>query len=266
MPKGAFILGDVLLLGLGGFIVWQAARPLDPWHVLLLFLCVFTGAWLAVYPFLAEYKAAQRLSESSALDQAIAQMSGMEAVGKQIVALSSQWQAVQDHTNRTVQAVQEISDRMGSEAKAFSELSLKMNQQEKAHLRLEVEKLRRAEGEWVQVIMGYSDHIFAFFQAAVRSGEQRLIEQIGRMQAATQEIARRVGLVGVGAAPEEAFDAARHQLQSGETPPEGSKIGNMVAPGYMYQGQLVRRVLVTLDEEKPEPVKEEQVPQTQLPI
>lgn len=268
MPKGAFILGDILLLGLGGFIVWQAARPLDAWHVLLLFLCVFGGAWLAAYPFLAEYKGALRLAESSALDEAIQQMRGIESVGNQIVALSSQWQAVQDHTNRTVEAVEHISEKMANEAKAFADLSLKMNQQEKAHLRLEVEKLRRAEGEWVQVLMAYNDHIFALFQAAFRSGEKRLIDQVGRLQAATQEFARRVGFVAFGAAADEPFDPARHQLQSGETPPEGTKIVSMLAPGFMYQGQLVRRVLVALNEHKAEQPKEEPAaaPQTQLPI
>jgi molecular chaperone GrpE (heat shock protein) len=268
ISKSAFFLGDLLLLGVGGFLIYQAPRAMDPWNVLLLVICVLSGAWLAAYPFMAEYKASVKLAEAEGLGEAVERLKGMETIGNQIIALSSQWQTVQDHANNAVEAVQGISERMSMEAKAFSELTTRMNQQEKAHLRLEVEKLRRNEGEWIQVLMGFSDHIFALFQAAFRSGEQRVIEQVGRLQGSCHEIARKVGFVAFGAVPDESFDPAKHQTETGTTE-AGAKILAMLAPGYMYQGQLVRRVLVTLAADEPHKEAEslpEGAPQSHLPL
>jgi hypothetical protein len=52
----------------------------------------------------------------------------------------------------------------------------------KNHLRLEIEKLRRGEGEWLQVMVRVLDHVQALHLAGQRSGQRNLIEQLTHFQ------------------------------------------------------------------------------------
>ena len=133
----------------------------------------------------------------------------------------------------------------------------KANDGEKATLRLEVEKLRRGEHEWLNVIVFMLDHIFALNRAAERSGQENLIKQLGHFQNTCRDAARRVGLAPVLAAAGEAFDPQKHQLPEGEVP-AGGVIGEIVASGYSYQGKLIRSVIVTL-QETPAPAEQGKV-------
>jgi molecular chaperone GrpE (heat shock protein) len=134
---------------------------------------------------------------------------------------------------------------MAAEVREFTEFMQKANDGEKATLRLEVEKLRRAEGDWLQVLVHLLDHVHALHTGATRSGQPRLIEQLTNFQNACRDTARRVGLVPFAAAAGEAFDAKRHQLVNGEEmPANGAVIGETLATGFTFQGRLVRPALV----------------------
>ena len=69
---------------------------------------------------------------------------------------------------------------MAAEVREFSEFMQKMNDSEKAALRLEIEKFRRGEGEWLQVLVRILDHVFLLHAAAARSGQPKLAEQIAQ--------------------------------------------------------------------------------------
>ena len=56
---------------------------------------------------------------------------------------------------------------LSTEARAFGDFLRKSNDAEKSHLRLEVDKLRRSENEWLQILVRILDHIFALHQAAM---------------------------------------------------------------------------------------------------
>jgi molecular chaperone GrpE (heat shock protein) len=156
---------------------------------------------------------------------------------------------------------------MISEATAFTEFLQKANDTEKAHLRLEVEKLRRAESDWLHIVIRMLDHVFALFQAAVRSGRQDVADQIGHFQHACRDAARRIGVVPLVPTPGEAFDPAMHQLIDEKAQPsKGATIGETLATGYSFQGQLVRRALVALQTEEPSPQGVASVEETETPI
>jgi molecular chaperone GrpE (heat shock protein) len=134
----------------------------------------------------------------------------------------------------------------------FTEFQQKMNDSERAALRLETEKLRRAEGEWLQVVARILDHIFALHNAAERSGQPELAAQIGQFQNACRDAARRVGLTPFSAAPGEKFDAQKFRVHGVENPPADAVIAETLAPGLTFQGRLVRPALVRLQEAKAE--------------
>ena len=249
LSKWPFFLGDALLLGIACFISYQSKLALGHWELCFVILCVVGGALLSITPFLIEYDALVKVTEAGGLTTVVSQLKNMEGIAGQISGATSQWQDVQCSAEKTANAAREIGDRMTSEVKAFTEFMQRANDTEKANLRLEVDKLRRAEGDWIQVLVRMMDHVFALHQGALRSGQPALIEQVGNFQTACRDVARRVGLTPFAANEADPFDAQRHQLiEEGAKAPPDAIVSDTVAAGYTYQGRLLRPALVRLRE------------------
>lgn len=249
ISKWPFLLADAVLLALAWWLMDSSPHPLSPWPQFFIVACVASALGFGVWPFVLEYQAALKFAESASLTTAVAEINNLEAIADHIRTATGQWQTVQDHSARTVQAAGEISQRMTAEATAFAEFMQKANETEKGHLRLEVEKLRRHEGEWLQLLIHLLDHVFALNQAGARSGHPNVREQLGMFQSACREVVRRVGLLPIEAAPGETFDEKLHQLPDPEAKaPAKARIAETLATGYTFQGQLLRRPHVRLED------------------
>jgi len=247
VAKWPFFAGDIVLVGLAFWIVQHYPHPLPFWPATLVVACVAGAAALCVWPFRLEYQATMQLAEAGGLTDAVKEINNLQTVAEQIRLATGQWQGVQEHSAKTLAASKEISERIAAEAKAFAEFMQKANDSEKATLRLEVEKLRRGEGQWLQVLVNLLDHVFALYQAGSRSGQPNLEAQLGRFQEACRDVVRRVGLVPFEAQTNEPFDPAKHQLPDDDPPPApDARVGQTLAAGYAFQGQLVRRSLVVV--------------------
>ena len=260
LNKLPFLIVAVLLLGVAAFIAQQSHHPFSLAQNLLLVGTVAFAAILAVTPFVLEYKAAVTFAESNQLNDAVAQIENLELLAKQIGSATAQWQDVQSAAGKTAATAKQIADQMATEVENFTEFMKKANDTEKSALRLEVEKARRGEGEWLQIVVRILDHIFALHQAAARSGQPELIGQLGHFQNACRDVVRRVGLTPFTGEVNERFDAERHKLLDAETAPAGALVGETLAAGYTYQGRLLRPALVKLQTAAAEvPAKEETV-------
>jgi len=154
---------------------------------------------------------------------------------------------VQESAGKTAATAKEMADRMAAEVKDFNEFLKHANEGEKSALRLEVGKLRRAESDWLQVLVRLLDHVYALHQAALRSRQPSLIDQLGQFQNVCRDTARRVGLSPFVAAPAEPFDGQRHQLLDAEAKAEpGATVEETLATGYTFQGKLLRPAVVRL--------------------
>jgi molecular chaperone GrpE (heat shock protein) len=254
VPKWPFFLADAFMLGLAYYLFYYQTRPnvpLSQWEVIACCVCVFLAALLGIMPYLLEYRAVikygalLKLIETSSLTAATEKIQNLESCVAQIGAATDHLQTAQAQADKTANLANEITERMAQEVKEFSEFLAKANDGEKATLRLEVEKLRRGEHEWVQVLVFILDHVYALNKAAERSGQENLIKQLGHFQNTCRDAARRVGLAPVLAAAGEAFDPQKHQLPEGEAP-AGGLIGDVVATGYSYQSKLIRPVVVKI--------------------
>ena len=243
--KWPFIAGDLSLLALAVFISVSGSVPLDRWQIVGCVVCVALGAGLCSLPFVLEYRATVRLVEAGKLATTVAQISKLEQLAAQIGYATSQWQVVREAADKTASTAKEIAQGMAGEVQAFNEFLKQANEGEKATLRLEVEKLHRAEADWLQVVVRMLDHVYALNQAAQRSRQPGVAEQLGRFQHACHDAARRVGLVPFVAAPKDTFSAEKHQLAdgTGETA-AGAEIEESIAAGYTFQGRLIRPALV----------------------
>jgi molecular chaperone GrpE (heat shock protein) len=253
VPKWPFFLGDAIMLGLAYYIFWQAEKlPLGRWELSALAICAALGALLGILPYLLEYRAVVKygalikLIDASSLCAAAEKLSSLESCVAQITSATGHLQSAQAQADKTAGLAKEISDRMAAEVREFTGFLQKANDAEKATLRLEAEKFRRAEGEWLGVLVHILDHVFALTRAAQRSGQEKLIAQLNQFQNACREAARRVGLSIVLAAPGDAFDAQRQQVPEGGEVPPGASVGEVLATGITFQGRPIRPVMVRL--------------------
>lgn len=247
LSKLPFYLGDALLLGAAYFIYFQSKLPMGPWQIFFVVVCVAGGACLAIMPFLLEYRIMVKLAEARALSTVMSQMQNLEGLTGHITNATGQWQGVQEQAEKTATLAKELAQRMTAEVQAFTEFMQRANDSERATLRLELEKSRRGENDWLQVLVRMLDHVFALHQGALRSGQPNLIAQLGGFQNACRDAARRVGLSPLVASDAEPFDSQRHQLMDGDAKPASDAlVAETVAAGYTFQGKLLRPVLVRL--------------------
>jgi molecular chaperone GrpE (heat shock protein) len=278
VPKWPFLLGDALLLAAAYFLIQQAPHPIGRWEIITAAACVALGAILGALPFILDYRAMSRVIEAGALGSIAEKIQNLEKLAAQISAATSEWTNAQTQAETTAAGAREISGKMAGEVREFSAFMQKMNDSEKAALRLEIEKLRRGEAEWLQVLVRILDHVFVLHAAAARSGQPKLAEQIANFQNACRDAARRIGLVPFSAGPDEPFNAERHQaVGTEEKPPADAVVAETVGAGFTFQGRLLRPALVRLREasspeenpageaETPEPATDEKA-QDELPL
>ena len=247
LAKLPFFFGNAVLLVLAWFIFHESKRPLGGVEVLALVICVGVGAVLSIWPYILEYRSAEKLLQTAALTSVVSQVQNLEQVAGHISGATAQWQTVQEAADKTARQAKEIAQKMADEAKAFGEFMQRTNDSEKSALRLEVDKLRRIEADWLQVLVRILDHVHALNRAAAQSRQPTVIEQLGRFQNACHDAARRVGLTPFVAASSDKFDEQRHQCVDAQNKPaDGAVVEETVANGYTFQGALVRPALVRL--------------------
>jgi molecular chaperone GrpE (heat shock protein) len=252
IAKWPFLLFAAALLIVAAILACRPAHAITQTEIILATASVALGALLGCLPFILEYRATKKLIEVNAVSTVAEQLQDLKKYSAQIAAATDQWALVQDATKgsaeKTAAGAHEIAERMAAEIREFNEFQAKLNDSEKAALRLEVEKLRRTEGEWMQVVVRILDHIFALHNAAARSGQPELAEQIAHFQNACRDAARRVGLTPFVAEPDEKFDAQKHRAHGVENPPAEAVAAETLAPGLTFQGRLIRPALVRLHE------------------
>jgi molecular chaperone GrpE (heat shock protein) len=252
VPKWPFFLADALLFGFAYYFMLHAPRAVHYWELAAACVtCVAFGAVLSVIPFYLDYRAMARALEINALGGVAEKIQKLDTLSAQINAVTNRWEIIQEalqaDAGKTSAAAKQIADKMVEEVRQFNEFMQKMNDSEKSTLRLEVEKLHRGEGEWLQVIVRILDNIFALHTAAVRTGDPKFAEPIANFQNACRGTTRRIGLTPIVAEPDEKFDAEKHQVAgSKEKPPEGAVIAETIGVGYTFQGKLLRPALVRL--------------------
>lgn len=245
--KAAFFIGDALLLGVALVLVMEAPHPLPLPQACLLVVSVMSGAILFCVPFIMEHKAALRLEEVAQLRSATEQLQHLESISEDIRQATGKWQTVQEHCEKAVGAAKDIGDKMMAEAKEFAAFSAKADDAERTHLRLEIDKRRRAENESLEVMVRICDHVYALYRAGVQSGQPALAEQLSLFQRAVRDAVRRIGLVTHEAETGAPFNPEIHQLiEADATAPAGCLVADTIATGYSMQGQPLRRVVVAV--------------------
>lgn len=256
LPKWPFILADVLLLLVSAWMLLKLLPTRTSGAYLVAGLAVvawIVGAIICIWPWLAEFKAQSQQFQNETLTDALKQIERLEEIGGRVQSATASWQSAQDSALRVTQMAKEIEERVKTNSKDFMEFAERINSDEKQHLKLEVEKLRRTESEWLQVSARMLDHTFALTAAAMRSGQPNLVTQMTNFQNACRDAARRVGLIPFHPAVGEAFDDRSQQVEDPNAKPQdGSVVADILATGFTFQGQLLRKALVRISTNEPQ--------------
>jgi molecular chaperone GrpE (heat shock protein) len=247
-----FVIADVLFLAMAGAILALAHRPLLWWEALMMIGCGAAAAWSLTAPFLREDANQQVQAQSASFAAVAAELQKLERVAAHIQTSTAHWKSFETQASASLESARQLSQSFSSETRAFADILQKSSDSEKTHLRLEVEKLRRMEGEWLQTLTRVLDHVFALFQAAQRTGQRSLIDQISLFQDSCREAARRVGLAPVIPRVGQPFDPRAHQLLDNAEPPEKAIVAEIVATGFTFQGQPLRRAFVAVQTPTPD--------------
>ncbi len=246
-----FLFGAAALDYVAWRVVEMSEHPINIWMAVLALVSVACAAWCSVTPFLKDAENGTKLEELNKLQSTANQIQNLEKVANQITIATAQWQNVQEHNAKAIESAKQVSEEMSQEALRFADFMKKANDSEKATLRLEVDKLKRGETDWLQVLVRVLDHVYALHRAAKHSGQSNLIDQLAHFQNACRDAARRIGLVSFAPAAGDGFEPGQHQTADGRKDiPEDAKIFETVATGYTFQGQMLRPALVMIEAPK----------------
>jgi molecular chaperone GrpE (heat shock protein) len=247
IAKTPFLIGDLLLLAMAGWIIWDVGGLPSGFQLGIVVGCLVVGMFFSTLPFLLDYRANLKRGEINEFQNLAEQLQALTQLEEHIRQATGQWQSIQDHCVSAVQDADKIAASMAQESTRFVEVMQSMDVSEKEHLRVEAEKLRRSERDWLQSAVRVLDHVFALHKAALQSGQPKLINQISNFQHAVVDVMRRMGLVPHEAELGAAYNTEQHQVM-GEDHKQLSQpaVAETLAPGFTFQGRLVRPPLVKL--------------------
>lgn len=249
IAKFPFVVGDMLLLAMAGWIIWDTGGLPGGYLLMTVVGCLVVGMFFSVLPFLLDYRGELKREEINEFQNVAEQLKSLTQLEEHIRHATSQWQAIQDHCLKTVEDAGQIGKTMSEESQRFAEVMQSMNVSEKEHLRVEVEKLRRGERDWLQSLVRILDHVFSLHKAALQSGQEKLIQQITHFQHAVTDVVRRMGLVQHNAEIGAIYNSELHQILNKENEQfNEAAVAETLAPGFTFQGRMVRLPLVRLVE------------------
>ncbi|HEY3855992.1 MAG TPA: nucleotide exchange factor GrpE [Verrucomicrobiae bacterium] len=248
LPLWPFLLADAFLVGMGGLLLWLGHRPLLWWEASLIVVCVAAAAGSFIFPFTRRNHDDQALAQAKILSHTSLKLQQIDQLVAQITGATGQWREFHEQSSKNTAATKAVAESVSAEAKKTAELLQKADDIEKGNLRLEAEKLRKAEAEWIQIVVFILDHVFAVFQAAHRSGQPAFVEQMGLFQNSCRDAARRIGLVATLVKAGDPYDPNLHKLPDNIVANGHSIVAETLATGYTFQGQIIRRPLVALKE------------------
>ena len=247
MTKWPFFVADAVAF-IGCFLIYNSGSgPLSAGEMIAFIVCGALGMVFLCYPFVQEYRTDARFAEAEQLAQVTDFMTRLEKVKNGVTVATAHLETAQDYAEKTIESSKEIAERMTDEAKAFAEFMAKANDTEKSHLQLEVDKLKQGEMESIKALMTTLDETFRISQAAARSGNAGVAEQLGKFQAVCRAAASRIGLIPFEADFGDPFNSEKHVLPDPKMEvPEGARIGGTLAPGYTYMRRPLRPAAVLL--------------------
>lgn len=250
-PITPYIIADLVFLATAIAVLVFGSRPMTITELLVVAFCVTAGAWCMIYPFKRRSDIELQVAQNQAINQSVAELNNLDSLVARIETASGNWAGIQEKAEQSLHSSQEMTSAMIKESESFKGFLQTAASEELQHLRLLLDKMKRAEKDWVDKVVAMLDHSTALKWAAQRSNNLNLIQQITNFQSKQVEIARQVGLILLEPKNGDSFDEELHQPASND-----ESIGNgdiITAPksaGFKFRGVVFRKALVTCKNEE----------------
>ncbi|ACB74817.1 hypothetical protein [Opitutus terrae] len=198
LPKLPFVLGDVVLLAVAWFIVWQADGPLSTNAIIAVAACAIVGAVLGSIPFFTDYARKQ----DEALDD---RQRGLDALSRttttaaeQISIAANGLNEITEVLHRNLKHAEQLPQKLQEKIAEFNAQLENTREDDREELEKEIAELRASETERLQAI---ADRI------------HKSVAELTKLEAAAQKhVAERTELVerantAVGKAQQDAVRA-----------------------------------------------------------
>ncbi|MCD8535252.1 MAG: nucleotide exchange factor GrpE [Verrucomicrobia bacterium] len=254
VPFVPFIIADVTLLAIAFAVVLQAGKPIGLPEILLVTVCSVAGAMFMTYPFRKQFDLQVQEANAERLNLAVCRLQAVENLATRMESVTSQWNQIEKKAEESMDRTEDISRDMIQEAQSFREFLKNASSEEVQHLKLLVDKLKKAEKDWLQVIMAMMDHCTALKWAATKSGNPNLAQQISNFHFQLCEVVRQVGLTLHESHAGDNFDEELHQV--GESNGQQLNLSNAViretkSVAMKFRGVIVRKALVLVESGQP---------------
>ena len=247
--KAPFVVTDLVLILTAVGILTFAQHPLSGSAIWTITLLVVSGAWIAVTPWIMEFRSKTRLAELEGLkgvQESIQKMNSFsDGVNSALLSLSN----IQEIAQASARRAAEAEEKIAQYGQDFEERFSKAANYEKSAFQLEIDKLKRIEKDWVSSASGMLDHILALASAGIHSGKPEISEQMRRFRAACLEFASHAGIQPYMPAPTELYNPEKHAVPPNAPEPAAeAKIARVLAPGFLYQGALIRKAMILTED------------------
>ena len=109
LPLWPFIILDLLFLGLAFVMFKTMSRPLGVWEAAEIILCAVGAAVCFSLPYLRRNANDIALAQADTVADAMKEIKKLDGLAQQIQLATNQWQGVQEHATKTVDAAREVS-------------------------------------------------------------------------------------------------------------------------------------------------------------
>jgi hypothetical protein len=147
LPKLPFILADVALLGLAGFIAVRDSNPLAPLPLLIITGCVAAGCLAFIIPIVINYVRDQEELAGALRRELSEQFKRLMAASEHLQHSTAQLKSIEEIATKNLQAAEKLPYRLQEKIAEFNQQLAEAESEEKEALEQELVTLRSTENE-----------------------------------------------------------------------------------------------------------------------
>jgi hypothetical protein len=147
LPKLPFIVGDVALLLLAGFIAIQHPNPLSPLPLLIITGCVGVGCLIFIVPIVINYVRDQEELAGALRRELSEQFKRLIAASEHLQHSTVQLKGIEEIATKNLQAAEKLPYRLQEKIAEFNQQLAETENEEKEALENELAMLRSSENE-----------------------------------------------------------------------------------------------------------------------
>jgi hypothetical protein len=180
LSKLPFILGDIALILLAGFIAARHSDPLSPLPLLVITGCVVIGVAVFMIPYIVNDARDKEDAAASLRHELSEQFKRLIAASEHLQHASVQLKSIEEASTKSVESAERLPFRLQEKIAEFNQQLVDAGNKEKAMIEQELARLRSAEGERLSMVAGQIAQTLAEWTKIEAGARQQFAETMER--------------------------------------------------------------------------------------